>query len=685
MKFFNLTLLASLLFIFNNIVVNGKPTNSANDIVTSDLENSNFTKLVKKSTVSYQSVNYINYEESLNEFENSYRGFYSQMYVNLTRSGGKTEDIPSTHLVRILVDLSDFSKVRNKSSDYDLSDNAITLFTDILNKLRSNHKSAVVRFAYHPNFSDINHTYEPSIETILHHQEKLGKLLSNYTDVIAVVECGLLGMYGEMHTSYVYDESVFTKNMNKTISKWLEVLPKSINVSVRQPIFYCDWKGININDIDKDINSPSDKGYRVGIFNDGYFGSETDLGTYVNRSKEVKWISNQAKHTLFGGEFGGPDSKSKLANSFENILNEIFSTHTSYLNLDYYEGTLDNIKKAKYTSSSDKKYKGQTGMVYIQNHLGYRYVVKNVSITRSIGKNDSFGLMVKIANVGFANIIKPTELIIILKNTNTKTTYKFPLSDSSLKKEVLQNGNPNNWYSKTENTFKVEFKLPSNVPTGNYNVYLRLANDKSSSGNNGYPIRFANEGNNVWDSSLGANYLSDLTITDNNANNNKLNAKKYYTIKFKGTLKNNTNYYLGVNNLNGYQVFSIVNEADNTLSTKFRTWHVTSLTEPSFLYLSDGTYGNPGNPTNYCLDLGTRTTDQGYNYLSIVECSKAQHKFKYGGTYSDTIDVYNTNNQHIVNESGSKICLFYSNTPRVSRCEKHDEKPNMIWDKFLLN
>ncbi|ORX78285.1 hypothetical protein BCR32DRAFT_295133 [Anaeromyces robustus] len=706
MKFLSIIFLASLLFNNNNIEVKGKPTN---DVVPSnfDLDNLDVTNvLVKKSNMNLnlQSVNYISYEESLNEFNNPYRGFFKQLRVKLTPSGGSASSLPKTNLIRVLVDLSEFSKVKNHSKDYELTDKALTILENVLKLFKSNQRTAVIRFAYHPDYSSSNHTYEPSMDTILKHQEKLGKLLTNYSDIIAVVECGLLGMYGEMHSSYVYeDKTLFSQNASKIIEKWLEVLPPSITISVRKPKFYCDWKGIDIKNIDKDTSTSNKKASRIGLYNDGYFASDSDLGTYKDRTKEVKWLTSQAKHTLFGGEFGRPDSTFKI--DLNTLLSEIFLTHTSYLNLGFYEGTIDKLKNTKY-SLSDKKYKGQSGMVYVQNHLGYRFVVKSVSITKIISKNESFGLMVKIANVGFANLIKPKESIIILKNTSSNTNYKFPLMyDNTLQMDVLENVNPNNWESNTENIFKVSFKLPNNVSVGNYKVYLRLASDKDSSGNNGYPIRFVNEGNNIWDSTLGANYLADLTITNtnnsnysNNSNPSSNNVKTYvppkptstitkkpsYTplaypktktnyinIKFKGTLKNKVNYYLGVRQLGIYNYFNIVNEYDSAKSVKYRTWHVTSLTEPSFIYLSDGTYGNPGNPTNYCLDLSIYGTSQGYNYLSIVECSKAKYKFKYGGTYSDTIDIYNRNNQHIIDKNGNKLCLFYSTTPRISRCEKH--------------
>ncbi|ORX86933.1 hypothetical protein BCR32DRAFT_324757 [Anaeromyces robustus] len=779
MKFIIITLLALLLLNINNIKVKGKP---ANDYFL-NINNSNnvenvIEKIVKRANTgsNFQSVKYINYEESLKEVDNPYRGFYQEMETKLSPSGGNVKNYPETSLIRLLVDLSPFSKVKNNQQDMELTKEALVLFEDVLKTLVKSQKTAVIRFAYHPGFNSDNHTYEPSMKFLLKHQEQLGAIMSKYTEVIAVVECGMLGMYGEMHSSFVYDDKdTFYQNTVLVINKWLEVLPQNLTLSVRKPKFYCHWKGIDLNSIDKDLTTVKDKSYRVGIYNDGYFASNGDLGTYTNRNKEVKWLYNQAKHTVFGGEFGRPDEDSTYNISFNDMVSEMFITHTSYLNSGFYKGTLKKIKNSKY-NGSDKKYVGQNGMIYVQNHLGYRFVVKDVSITKSIGKNESFGIIVKINNVGFGNLVTPKEPIILLKNSNTNNIYKFPLlSDKTVQKEIVENINPNQWESNATYNFKAVFKLPNNISTGNYKVYLRLASNKDSKGTNGYPIRFANDDNKIWDYDLGANYLADFTITNtntNNKNNNNNNnnnsvgsinrnpnnknvnnnpnnnasptttilspviprittkltsristktipktttiskptsistprvgngnannnnnsstpSQNYYkyAIKFRGTLSNQENYYLGARDLKTYDFFKLSKKDDSTKSGIYRTWHVNSIKEPSLFYLSDSLYGSgDGKPTNYCLDIGYYVTMKGYNYLSIVECSKAKYKFKYGGTYKDTIDIYyRSNNKHITDRKGNNLCLYYSVIPHIAKCSDYESKENLRWTRYIMD
>jgi len=170
------------------------------------------------------------------------------------------------------------------------------------------------------------------------------------------------------------------------------------------------------------------------------------------------------------------------------------------------------------------------------------------------------------------------------------------------------------------------------------------------------------------------------TSTSTNTNTNK---SQYYAIK----LASNTGSkrYLGVETLATYEYFT----QDDKKEAKYRTWHITDKSKPSQLYLSDGTYGNNGTPSEYCLDLGSYTDKEGYQYLEIIKCSKAKYKFKYGGTYSDTIDVYNSDNTHATDKKGNDLCVFYYSYPCVYKCsssvnKNYSSATNLKWTLYTL-
>jgi len=192
-----------------------------------------------------------------------------------------------------------------------------------------------------------------------------------------------------------------------------------------------------------------------------------------------------------------------------------------------------------------------------------------------------FGAEISIKNVGFGNLIKPKSLYVIMTDKNNKIYY---LTDSLR----ISNKNPCQWWSKETAVVNIEGILPSNMPNGKYKLYLRIASNRNG-GLNGYPIRFANNDKNIWNESLGANYLGEFSIVGTNKGGNKTNPpkdpeinpskpisttepfnSKYATIKFKGMLDNTDNFYLGVPELKEYENFNIY-ELTDTTSAKYRT------------------------------------------------------------------------------------------------------------------
>lgn len=483
---------------------------------------------VKEHSVrALSSITDISYEESTDQIDNPYIGFYRPVFLELKRKGSK-ENKHHYNLTHIRCDLSDFSKSYNGESDAELTKDALDAFEATLKNLRKNHSTAIVRFAYHPKF-DGDKTYEPSMKMILKHQEQLGKIISDYPDVVVTVECGLLGLWGEMHGSTMCTKD----NFNKTIDKWLEVLPKDITVNVRTPKHFCDWSGADGKKLSSYVTKTKDKDYRVGIFNDGYLGSDSDLGTFSNRTEEINWLKNQAKHTLYGGEIVANKGTGKVKNTAAYMETEAFITHTSYLNIEWNNKVIDTMKKEDY-SGQDEVYKGGTGFDYIRNHLGYRFVVRGVKLIKETTAYEDFGLEADIENVGFANLIRDKKLIVIFKGA--KKTYQIPMTDKKVSAVTK-------WDSQKITTIKTKIDLPDGMKTGNYEVYIRLADDTDSSGLDGYPVRFANKDNEagqaVWNTELGANFLGNAEIVSDTTieKSIKKDNKTTFSIKNKSKIK----------------------------------------------------------------------------------------------------------------------------------------------------
>ena len=113
------------------------------------------------------------------------------------------------------------------------------------------------------------------------------------------------------------------------------------------------------------------------LFNDGIFGSETDLGTYGTepridnssnnrawaRQDELDWQETQMQRSFTGGEaVGMPDvinevSPRSTANSLDSslMIRELDQMHVSYLNSTYRQEQLNAWKNQSMTWNSETR------------------------------------------------------------------------------------------------------------------------------------------------------------------------------------------------------------------------------------------------------------------------------------------------------------------------------------------
>lgn len=281
----------------------------------------------------------INYEETYEDIINAECGLYSPVFYRLKLDGNVTPEY-GERFPHLRLDISEFC-AKYSDENIHLTEDALQCLDEMLSYIERKGHSAVIRFSYDKNFEG-GEVKEPPLDMILTHQEQIGSILSKHKNAIVTVETGMLGKWGELHGTEMCSKG----NLIAVVDKWMEVLPESVCVSVRTPLHYCWWKGIDRADILSDVTILGETSYRVGIYNDGYFGSHTDLGTYANREEEVKWLYNQARHTLFGGELMAIQVTETGKTCSSQLEDEAFLTHTSYLNGVYSPIAFDKIGRA---------------------------------------------------------------------------------------------------------------------------------------------------------------------------------------------------------------------------------------------------------------------------------------------------------------------------------------------------
>ena len=112
---------------------------------------------------------------------------------------------------------------------------------------------------------------------------------------------------------------------------------------------------------------------KTGLFNDGIMASESDLGTYTDRSRELSYQDEVCLTVPNGGEA----VSDTVYNDVENAMNTLQTMHVSYLNRMYDEKVLKKIGKTQ-------PYEDTTGYDYIGAHLGYRYEISGTAFSYKI-------------------------------------------------------------------------------------------------------------------------------------------------------------------------------------------------------------------------------------------------------------------------------------------------------------
>ncbi len=461
----------------------------------------------------------INYAETVETIGNPGIGYTSTVWSYC--SPGKTNVYnPTGDIMLFFIDIGGFSSGSNgvknddgtytDGTDYDFDQTFLDAWAETLNNCRSNGCMAALRFRYDSTGKD---NPEPaSFDQVLRHIQQLkdSGIFEEYSDVIAFVECGFVGKWGEQHGG----KYTSVQHKVQLLEALLQAVPAPIPVTVRTPDIFAEWAGIARKDLNNRelIDSLTESKYtseiqknksRIGLYNDGYMGSDSDLGTYSNREIETAWLADQTMTSYYGGEFSGNIDFAKKYDTYlpENAIPEMYKTHLSYINGNIFQLYKDYTFSESYDVSNvdNSAYYGQTVFSFIRDHLGYRYVLRDSNITPETRQGGSVQVNFSVENTGFANQIPAAQSYILIEKDG-----KFAYAEADI--------DSRNWLSCTKSEETVSFKLPDSIEEGEWNAYLKLSMGTPAAVTNmtGRSIRFTND--NIWNSSLGANYIGSFTV-----------------------------------------------------------------------------------------------------------------------------------------------------------------------------
>ncbi len=395
--------------------------------------------------------------ETADELDNPYQGFYGLYGYMLSDDGDPLKNLDSEiskdggRLVLLEINLSRYAASG-------LSTEALNQLETVLEKWTQAKKQIILRFLYDWD-GKCAETEPTNISVILAHISQTCRVVNDFKDSVYIVQGIYVGDYGEMHGSQYMSDS----DVRKLCSTIHEALDESIFLAVRTP---SQWKLVTRNN-SVPVNFPQDNGSlisRLSLYNDGMFGSETDLGTYPSDDKQ---LNTREKALAFQNELcayvpnGGEAVIDNPLNDFENAVADLAAMRISYLNSAYDGEVLEKWRNSEYKGTGC--FSGVDGYTYIKEHLGYRYALRSTRIEFNTWFDDNALFSCVLENVGFSSCMKKFDISVVVesKDSDFSEENKLEYDLRTLKTDG-------------------QIRLTSSVPVreydgGDYNVYFRIS------------------------------------------------------------------------------------------------------------------------------------------------------------------------------------------------------------------
>lgn len=403
-------------------------------------------------------------------FLNPERGFYTD--VNIMQ-GGSFSGIRNQGytLVRSTVRLDDY---RNGP----IAESVLSTLRSNLQRLRDGGLKISIRFAY--NFG---YAADAPLNIVLQHINQLSPILQEYSDVIAVLEAGFIGAWGEWHSST--NGLLATAPKQQITQALLAALPASRMINIRTPGHRRDAVGSpTAEPFDGSAQS------RIGFLNDCFVSSVSDAGTYLSEQdrREAQVFS---EYTVVGGETCEIEFGSARQSCPESLA-ELARYHWDYLSSDYYPGVINN-------------WRNQGCLPEMERRVGYRLALVSGAATSNVQPGGVLTVDLVMRNDGFGKVYNPRPIDIVLRNNDTGAVQTVRAVSDARKMLPLAG---------EARTIELSVNVPSNLAAGEYTILLNLPDAASVLERDiRFSLRLANTG--TWESTSGYNNLGLVTRVGN--------------------------------------------------------------------------------------------------------------------------------------------------------------------------
>ncbi|MFG6464304.1 DUF4832 domain-containing protein [Roseateles sp. DXS20W] len=371
----------------------------------------------------------------------------------------------------------------------------LTQIADGFAKARSAGLKVVPRFLYNypANETEYQNVKDAPLARVLGHIDQLKPVLTANADVIAFLQAGFIGAWGEWHTSSnnLTDASPRTQIRDAL----LNALPAERFLQLRYPPYLMQWAAQVPGWRDGSAAS------RIGVHNDCFLASATDVGTYsedaATRQAQRDYTASLSRVAPFGGETCNPADEAGAVprTACADILNEGRQFNLTYLNNDYYRDVFHT------------RWETQGCMAEVRRNLGYRFELATLRHSAEVAAGQSGDLLLTVRNSGWARAYNPRAAVLVLRHKTSGAVVRITLSAVD----------PRTWLPNATSTVSTAFTIPAGTPTGAYDVLLALPDGAATLRNDvRYSVRPANADNAAraqsWNATLGA-FAAGTTLT----------------------------------------------------------------------------------------------------------------------------------------------------------------------------
>lgn len=410
------------------------------------------------------------------------------------------------------------------------------------NELLRQGKKTVLRFAYEKDFMGRS-PIGPTAGQILQHLDQLKPILEANKDLILVMQAGLIGAWGEWHSSIHGIEN--SEEAKKTIlEKLLSVVPEEKNVQVRVPEY-------------KNLLKDKPELYKRISFHDDFIVIRPDRwdGDMHEGTANFNQIVEESPYLVVDGELpwgfwsvgADPDSPSAgwiidgmqaarrlclqhftslsvIHNYKEQHANKHFdkSNPPRYSMVVWKETMINEDSLNKYNMPiSDNYFRLKDGSStqrsvfdYVRDHLGYRLELQSLQMPDVLAASQENSLKLTLVNRGFATVFGKYVVRPVLIN-DTGQVIELSAADVNLRDwQPFDPADPN--CTPLVHTLDLTCSLPQGISQGNYKLGLWIADASERLMYNArYAIRCAN-GNTGWavvnGGRYGINVMTDVTV-----------------------------------------------------------------------------------------------------------------------------------------------------------------------------